>query len=368
MTPDATPWPPEAPEAKGEEPGPAIPRTPGPLSPRRLALPLGLFLATVATTIIAGAIQQGVNPFTDPGLLYRGVPFSFTLLLILGAHEMGHYLVARRHRLAVTLPYFIPAPPIPFFIGTFGAFIRIRSPIQDKRALLDVGCAGPLIGVAVSIPVTLVGLKLSSIGVMQGGHEMLALGEPLLYQFLSWLAFGPLPAEAQVILHPVAFAGWIGMLVTSLNLIPVGQLDGGHISYALFPEYHRQISLSFLGLLLACGLIFWYGWLVWAVLLSFLGWRHPAPHYYWLPLDGRRRRLGFIAILVLALTICPTPLSLVPGVDESNSKGVQAGKAATGQGESAVVAFSRGAPPGRLPGLPWKIGPAGWLSEARLTF
>jgi membrane-associated protease RseP (regulator of RpoE activity) len=225
-----------------------------------------------------------------------------------------------------------------------------------------------LIGVAVSIPVTLVGLKLSSITVMQSGHEMLALGEPLLYQFLSWLAFGPLPPEAQIILHPVAFAGWIGMLVTSLNLIPVGQLDGGHVSYALFPEYHRQISLSFLGLLLACGLIFWYGWLVWAVLLSFLGWRHPLPHHYWLPLDGRRRLLGFITILVFALTFCPTPLSLVSGVDKSNGEVIQASKAATGQRESTVVEFSRGAPPGRPAGLPWKTGSEGCFSEAHLTF
>lgn len=368
MTPDTTPWPPQAPESKGAGTGPASPGTHWLPSPRRLVLPLALFLATVATTIIAGAIQQGVDPFTDPGLLYRGVPFSFTLLLILGTHEMGHYLVSRRHQLAVTLPYFIPAPPIPFFIGTFGAFIRIRSPIQDKRALLDVGCAGPLIGVAVSIPVTLVGLKLSSVTMMQSGHEMLVLGEPLLYQFLSWVAFGPLPPEAQVILHPVAFAGWIGMLVTSLNLIPVGQLDGGHVSYALFPEYHRQISLGFLGLLLACGLIFWYGWLVWAVLLSFLGWRHPPPHYYWLPLDGRRRLLGFITILVFALTFCPTPLSLVSAVDESNSEVLQASKAAAGQRESTGVAFNRAAPPGRPTGLPWKTGPETWFSEAHLTF
>ncbi|MGA7563133.1 MAG: site-2 protease family protein [Desulfobaccales bacterium] len=368
MTPDPTLWPPQAPEAKREGAGPASPRAPGPLSPRRLALPLALFLATVATTIAAGAIQQGVNPLTDPGLLYRGVPFSFTLLLILGAHEMGHYLVSRRHQLTVTLPFFIPAPPIPFFIGTFGAFIRIRSPIQDKRALMDVGCAGPLIGVAVSIPVTLVGLKLSTITVMQGGHEMLALGEPLLYQFLSWLAFGTLSPQAQVILHPVAFAGWIGMLVTSLNLIPVGQLDGGHVSYALFPEYHRRISLGFLGLLVACGLIFWYGWLIWAVLLSFLGWRHPQPSYYWLPLDARRRWLGFFTILVFALTFCPTPLSVVSGSNEPNGEVIQANKAATGQWESTAVAFPKEAPPGRHAGLPWKTGHIGWFNEAHLTF
>jgi peptidase M50-like protein len=166
----------------------------------------------------------------------------------------------------------------------------------------------------------------------------------------------------------VAFAGWIGMLVTSLNLIPVGQLDGGHVSYALFPEHHRQISLGFLGLLLACGLIFWYGWLVWAVLLSFLGWRHPPPHYYWLPLDRRRRLLGFLTILVFALTFCPTPLSLVSGDDDSKSEVLQARQAAPGQSGSTRVAFSRGAPPGRAAGLPWTSGPESWLREAHLSF
>jgi len=281
-----------------------------PMRERRLGLHLLLFLATLATTIVAGAIQQGVDPFTHPGLLYRGIPFSFTLLLILGSHEMGHYLVSRRHRLDVTLPFFIPAPPIPFIIGTFGAFIKIRSPIQDKRALLDVGCAGPLVGVAVSIPVTLVGLALSRVTVMGGGHGAVTLGEPLLYQFLSWLVFGSLSPEANIILHPVAFAGWIGMLVTALNLIPVGQLDGGHVSYALFPEYHRYVSLGCLGLLLVCGLVFWYGWLMWAVLLAFLGWRHPPPFHYWVPLDGRRKFVGFVTILVFILTFSPRPFSL----------------------------------------------------------
>ena len=273
-------------------------------------LHLVLLLATVATTIAAGAMQQGVDPFTDPGLLYQGIPFSFTLLLILGSHEMGHYLVSRRHRLDVTLPYFIPAPPIPFIIGTFGAFIKIRSPIQDKLALLDVGCAGPLIGVAVSIPVTLVGLQLSHTTLMAGGQETVILGEPLLYQFLSWLVFGSLSPETSVVLHPVAFAGWIGMLVTALNLIPVGQLDGGHVAYALFPEYQRYISLGSLALLLACGLLFWYGWLMWAVLLSLLGWRHPPPYYSWVPLDRPRWVLGVITILVFILTFSPAPFSL----------------------------------------------------------
>ena len=286
-----------------------MPPWPAPKPPRRL-LHLGLLLATVVTTVIAGALQQGVNPLLTPELLYQGIPFSFTLLLILGTHEMGHYLVSRRHHLDVTLPYFIPAPPIPFIIGTFGAFIRIRSPIKDKRALLDVGCSGPLTGVLVAIPVILIGLKLSTVTVIGGGEESLTLGEPLLFKLLSWLALGPMTPEQNVILHPVAFAGWIGLLVTALNLIPVGQLDGGHVAYALFPEYHRYISLGGLGLLVICGLLFWKGWLMWAGLIAFLGWRHPPPYQFWVPLDRRRRVLGIITIVVFVLTFSPAPFVL----------------------------------------------------------
>jgi membrane-associated protease RseP (regulator of RpoE activity) len=286
-----------------------VPSWPAP-KPPRLLLHLGLLLATVVTTVIAGALQQGVNPLLTPGLLYKGIPFSFTLLLILGTHEMGHYLVSRRHHLDVTLPYFIPAPPIPFIIGTFGAFIRIRSPIKDKRALLDVGCAGPLTGVLVAIPVILIGLKLSTVTVIGGGEESLTLGEPLLFKLLSWMALGAMTPEQNIILHPVAFAGWIGLLVTALNLLPVGQLDGGHVAYALFPEYHRYISLGVLGLLVVCGVWFWQGWLMWAVLLAFLGWRHPAPYEFWVPLDRRRRVLGIITIVVFVLTFSPAPFVL----------------------------------------------------------
>ena len=308
MSPEERPFPPEMiPEPWRE--AEFVPPWPAPKPPRRL-LHLGLLLATVVTTVIAGALQQGVNPLETPELLYKGIPFSFTLLLILGAHEMGHYLVSRRHHLDVTLPYFIPAPPIPFIIGTFGAFIRIRSPIRDKRALLDVGCSGPLIGVLVAIPVILIGLKLSTVTVIGGGEETLTLGEPLLFKLLSWLALGPMTPEQNVILHPVAFAGWIGLLVTALNLLPVGQLDGGHVAYALFPEYHRYISLGVLGLLVVCGVMFWQGWLLWAVLLVFLGWRHPPPYQFWVPLDRRRRVLGIITIVVFGLTFSPAPFVL----------------------------------------------------------
>ncbi len=321
MTPGEPPWPPEAAPEPAVDASDALDRLgwQPPPAKKRPGLHLFLFLLTVLTTILAGALQQGVDPWHHPELLYIGIYFSFPLLLILGAHEMGHYLVSRRHRLDVTLPFFLPAPPliyipflgaVPILLGTFGAFIKIRSPIRDKRGLLDVGCAGPLIGVAVSIPVTLVGLALSRVTVMGTGPESIILGEPLLYQFLSWLVFGSLSPEANVILHPVAFAGWIGMLVTSLNLLPVGQLDGGHVSYALFPEYHRYVSLGCLGLLLVCGLAFWYGWLMWATLVAFLGWRHPPPAHYWVPLDERRKFLGFITILVFILTFSPTPIRL----------------------------------------------------------
>ncbi len=300
-----------APEQSGQW-GPHL-GEPQPWRPPRAHRPflhLVLFLATVVTTIIAGALQQGVDPIADPWQLWRGIPFSFTLLLILGTHEMGHYLVSRKHLLDVTLPYFIPAPPIPFIIGTFGAFIRIRSPMQDKLALLDVGCAGPLTGVLMAVPVLLVGLNLSTVTVMAGGTHGLVLGEPLLFKFLSWLTFGPLPPEAHIILHPVAFAGWIGLLVTALNLIPVGQLDGGHVSYALFPTHHRQISITCLFLLVACGFWFWHGWLMWAMLLYFLGLRHPPPYHSWVPLDGPRRLLGFITIIIFILTFTPTPFTV----------------------------------------------------------
>ncbi|MBM4294591.1 MAG: site-2 protease family protein [Deltaproteobacteria bacterium] len=311
MNSEERPFIPELPPGSSKEWRPwQKPRVWKPPGPRRVWLHLLLFLATLATTITAGALQQGVNPLTDPWQLYRGIPFSFTLILILGTHEMGHYLVSRRHHLDVTLPYFIPAPPFPFIIGTLGAFIRIRSPITDKRALLDVGCAGPLTGLAVAIPVVLAGLALSEVRVVPGAAEGLVLGEPLLFQGLSWLVYGFLPDDHFILLHPVAFAGWIGLLVTALNLLPVGQLDGGHVAYALFPEHHRRISWVCLILLLLCGLLLWEGWLVWAALLYFLGLRHPPPSHDWVPLDPRRKLLGIITVVVFVLSFTPTPFKL----------------------------------------------------------
>ena len=280
--------------------------------PPRISLHVALFLATVLTTMAAGAFQSGVNLFQNPWQIYRGIPFAVAILSILASHEMAHYLMSRRHHLNVTLPYFLPGlpfpPPLP---GTFGALIRIRSPILDKRALLDVGCSGPLSGILVAIPVLIIGLKLSRVTTLPADAGLgITLGEPLLFKAVCWLTLGPLGPEDHVLIHPVAFAGWLGLLITALNLLPVGQLDGGHVIYALFPKWHRRISIASLGLLVVFGVLTWQGWLLWAVLLTLLGTRHPPPYCDWITLDRRRRVLGALTILVFVLTFTPMPFNL----------------------------------------------------------
>lgn len=291
-----------------------LPPEPNHRQPERLPpLNIVLFLATGVTTITAGALQQGVIPWETPWQLYKGLPFALTLLLILFCHEMGHYLAARYHDLNVSLPYFLPAPPIPFLIGTLGAFIRIRSPILNKPALLDVGASGPLSGIMVTLPLLVFGLQLSEIKVLPGGpgdYGGIILGESLLFQFMTWLTVGSLPPDHHIILHPMAFAGWIGLLVTNLNLIPVGQLDGGHVSYALLGEKATTVAKGFLVLLVILGLTSWYGWLVWVAILLVLGVSHPLPLHYWVELDRRRRSVGYLTWAIFALTFMPTPFQV----------------------------------------------------------
>jgi membrane-associated protease RseP (regulator of RpoE activity) len=280
--------------------------------PRRLLLHIGLFLATVLTTMAAGAFQAGVNLLVDPWLIYRGIPFAASMLAILGTHEMSHFLTSRRHGLDVTLPFFLPGPPFPPPLpGTFGALIRIRSPILDKLTLVDVGCSGPLAGILVAVPVLVIGLLLSPVKAMPAGADQgLILGEPLLFKLICWLTLGPLGPHDQVIMNPVAFAGWLGLLITALNLLPVGQLDGGHVIYALFPRWHRRISITFIVLLVIFGILTWQGWLLWAVILTVMGVRHPPPYCDWIPLDRRRKILGVITIVVFVLTFTPMPFNL----------------------------------------------------------
>lgn len=261
-----------------------------------------LFLLTLVTTLVAGTLQQGVNPLESPLSLWRGIPFSFTLIIILAAHEFGHYFMSRRYGADVTLPYFIPAPS---FIGTFGAFIKIRSPMIDRRMLLDIGAAGPVAGVVVAVPVTIVGLMLSEV------RPAVATGTPLggsiLFSILSWIVFGRLPDEIDVILHPIAFSGWIGLLVTSFNLLPVGQLDGGHVAYAVWGERQGGMAKAVFLLLLILGLTLWTGWLLWAAVVYIMGLRHPPAVYDWIPLDKRRRVIGWVVMAIFALTFTPVP-------------------------------------------------------------
>ena len=260
-----------------------------------------LFILTLLTTLIAGALQQGVDLLHSPLSIWRGIPFSFTLLIILGAHEFGHYFMSRRHGADVTLPYFIPAPS---FIGTFGAFIKIRSRILDRRMLLDVGAAGPVAGLIVAVPVVLVGLALSEVRM---GAQGSPLGGSLLFSLLSWVVFGSLPPEADIVLHPIAFSGWIGLLVTSLNLLPVGQLDGGHVAYAVWGTKQRILARAVFVLVVILGFTAWSGWLLWALVLNLMGLDHPPAVYDWIPLDEGRKTVGRAVMVIFVLTFTPAP-------------------------------------------------------------
>lgn len=239
-----------------------------------------------------------------PELLLSGLPFSLTLLTILLAHELGHYLACHFHRIDASLPYFLPAPTL---IGTFGAFIRIRSPIFSRRELFDVGVAGPLAGFVFLIPALGVGLALSKVlpGIAEQGD--LVFGSPLLLWLAAKLVF-PGVASSDLYLHPVARAAWVGLLATALNLLPIGQLDGGHILYAFFGRQHRRLSQIFAVVLAAVGIIFgWVGWILWAGFFLWTGLRHP-PIFDESPVGPGRVRVAILALLILMLSFTPVPV------------------------------------------------------------
>lgn len=271
---------------------------------KRYLIPLILFLSTVLTTLFAGALQQGINLFKEPLRLWEGYPFSISIMTILLGHEMGHYFASKAHRTKATLPYFIPAPSI---IGTFGAFIKMKSPILTRKALVDIGATGPLVGFVLSLIACLIGLKMSKLVAITGEEYLFTLGDSILFSLLVKFTLGEIPQGQDVLLHSVAFAGWIGLFVTSMNLIPVGQLDGGHIAYALFGRRHFYISRAFLVIVAVLGAFYWYGWLVWVLLLLFLGVDHP-PILVWenqLPLS--RRIVGTLSFIIFILTFTPAP-------------------------------------------------------------
>ncbi len=283
----------------------------------RVLVPVALFLATVVTTLWAGAYQAKADPgqgawdflLSDPWALLTGVPFAGTLLAILVTHEFGHYILSRIHRVPASLPLFIPGPP--HFIGTFGAIIRMRSPILSRKALFDIGVAGPIAGFIVAVVALVVGLHLSKV-VADVESYGLHLGEPLLLQFLSWVVIGPIPYGYDVVLHPIGFAAWFGLFVTSLNLIPIGQLDGGHVAYALWGDRQRTMALAVLGMLIGLGFMpgGWPGWFVWAGMAGIFGLAHPPVRDPQVELGTARIWVGWGALAIFVLTFAPIPFSI----------------------------------------------------------
>ena len=306
-----------------------------------------LFIITGVSVVFAGTFFEYRGPFTTdfnelwpfllPAIL-RGLAFAGSLLAILLAHEFGHYLAARYHRSAVTLPYFIPFPFSPF--GTMGAFIQLKEPPKNKRILLDIGIAGPLAGLFVALPLVFIGLSLSQIDkipvILSPGQAIQLEGNSLLYLLMKYIVFGewlpaptnfagvnpliywvryfftgqPVPYGAvDVILHPVAWAGWAGLLITALNLIPAGQLDGGHVLYTLLGKKARIFLPFILIALIILGTV-WSGWWLWAFLIFLLGRSFAEPLDQITPLDTRRQAVAIFGLMVFVLVFTPIPLSL----------------------------------------------------------
>jgi len=274
-----------------------------------------LFGLTVITTTWAGASAQGVDLAQEPGQFAVGLPYSIGLLLILGVHELGHFFMARRHAMDVTPPYFIP---VPFGLGTFGAFIQMRSPPENRRALFDVAVAGPLAGFVIAVPALLLGLRFSSITAGSEGavsHGLLhgaTVGSSILFTVLTKLALGDAAQYGALVrLSPLAFAGWLGLFITALNLLPVGQLDGGHITRAMFGSRIGQtISSIAMWSLFLLALFVWPGLMMWALIVFLIAGRGAPPLNDVTPLDTGRMVIGYIAILILVVILAPMPHSL----------------------------------------------------------
>ena len=283
-----------------------------PTSEARPLLAGGLFIATVLSALFAGIMGQErvLADGFQVGDLIHGWPFALSLLTILVAHELGHYFVARHFGTAVSLPYFIPMPLSPF--GTFGAVINMKAPPANRRQLLAIAAAGPLAGFVLAIPILIIGLSLSNVGPMPAGVPYMLEGNSLLYAAVKFLMFGRLlpGGGLDVNLHPVAFAGWAGLLVTGLNLLPVGTLDGGHIIYALTGERAKRLTWPIIGLMLLMSFI-WNGWLLWAALLFLFGRYHAVPLNDITQLGSTGRVIAIAIIILFILTFVPIPLNII---------------------------------------------------------
>lgn len=298
-----------------------------------------LLITTFFTTLVVGArlewnflhglptlsLDLGLFPGSwalRGGHLELGIPFSLTLMLILLAHEMGHYLYCLKYRVSATLPFFIPFPTL---IGTLGAFIRIRSPLRSRNVLFDIGIAGPIAGFMVALPILILSLGLSRVAPPGATPPDIQLGYPLIFYAVRSLlnATGHGQAIAHVpmsrlYLHPVAIAAWVGMFATSLNLLPGGQLDGGHIVFSVSPRAHKQISRWTIVVLIVLAIFYWTGWFVWAVLLRLSGMRHPAVTE-WPQITPGRRRFAIVALVILLLTFSFAPVGPESGLESVRS-------------------------------------------------
>jgi len=297
---------------------PAFVWTPRPKFQDRRWLHVLLLMLTVATTTLVGADHYAAFlsdfaatslPMPFWPLVMRGFWYSGTILAILGCHELGHYFACRYYDVDASLPFFLPAPLL--LTGTFGAFIRIREPIPSKRTLFDIGIAGPLAGFAVAVPALFIGLYMSHVAKLPSDFSGLELGEPLLFQFASRLLWGPTPDGYSLNLHPIAFAAWFGLLATALNLFPIGQLDGGHISYAVLGRKSSYVTVAMIAL--AIGLAYFSSsWLVWTglmiVMLVVYGRHHPRTADEHEPLDATRMVLAAVALAMFILCFTPAPI------------------------------------------------------------
>lgn len=269
-----------------------------------------LFVLTCITTTLVGALYANEKFDSWTWFFLRGWVFSVPLMTILVVHETGHFLTGKRHHLDVTPPYFIPAiPPL----GTFGAFIKIRSPITNLRALVEIGASGPVAGAIVAIPMLFLGLLFSEIREVQPEkHIGLSFGSSIILELLCLVRFGEFSTNATIVLHPTALAAWFGLFVTAMNLLPIGQLDGGHVVYALVgPLWAKRISGGVLVVLVPMGIFLWPGWILFGALVLFLGLKHPPPLDPYTPLNRTGRILGWCAIVLLVITFIPVPLSVM---------------------------------------------------------
>jgi membrane-associated protease RseP (regulator of RpoE activity) len=258
----------------------------------------------VASTLYVGGARQSITGKLSFSLT-EGLSYCIPIILILLGHEMGHYLMSRRYGIKATLPFFLPFPFPPF--GTLGAVIRMGGTISSRKALFDMGVAGPFTSLLLSIPAIVIGLRLSTVIPIAHFTDGMILAEPPLFTLIQKLVFGEIPETHTVILHPIGYAGWVGLFVTALNLLPVGQLDGGHIAYSLFGRRSRAIFLIAIAVMAFITVFYNPGWFLLLILIILFGFRHPAPLDDQTPLDGKRKLMGGIAFLAFFLSFTPAP-------------------------------------------------------------